>query len=43
LASVFIVEVIGYGGGDGQSQPSSGTEPQQPGTESSDQRTDKKN
>jgi hypothetical protein len=43
LASVFIVEVIGYGGGDGQSQPSSDTEPQQPGTESSDQRKDKKN
>jgi hypothetical protein len=36
-ASVFIVEVVGYGGGDGQSQPSADGE-QKSDTESSDER-----
>jgi hypothetical protein len=36
-ASVFIVEVIGYGGGDGQSQPPAGGG-QQPDTKPSDER-----
>ena len=36
-ASIFIVEVVGYGGGDGQSQPSSEGE-QKTDTESSDER-----